>query len=664
MHASSAVRASPDEIAARASALLLERIGSGGDAPPPPASVPAPFVVRVPDGADASPSTRAERAYRLRSRAKARAEGLRAIGAATDAPSTLEAIGWWARALGVKRCYLVRHEWPYPMPYRSGTLMQLWHDGSPGETTAEAFPTRSLLPDAHRPTLAEGQLVLVPACADLDHHGYLLVDPEGVDEPAFEAVAECLAGALRAQHLIGCLRDQAEMLQRSNAELQRSANHDPLTGLSNRLRFQERLRRLCDSGERGARATLLFIDLDGFKLVNDTLGHDAGDQLLCEVARRLEDVTERVRTIGGLAARLGGDEFVVLVTHGTDHDVSVDARAMLDALAAPYTIGGERIVVSASIGGSRFPHDGRDAELLLKQADRAMYQAKHAGKNGVAFYSPDLGIADGRTLRILQEMRSALPSGDIRMHFQPRVEIASGRIVGAEALMRWMTETPDGLVTRATPGEFIPLAERTGFVTELDRFALEDACRQGRAWADAGHFLVVSVNVSTNMLQQTGFAETVRAALERHALAPELLELEITESGVMTDMDRNVATLRALGTLGVRLAIDDFGKGQSSLGYLARLPVDTLKIDGSFLEPMSGGDAPPPSCTAIMRAIVALGRGLGLALVAEGVENDVQQAFVEAAGCPLVQGYLHGRPMSPEALSLELEARSPLRLAS
>ena len=400
---------------------------------------------------------------------------------------------------------------------------------------------------------------------------------------------------------------------------------------------------------------MLFIDLDGFKLINDSLGHGAGDQLLQLVAKRLTN--EIARTIGdnGFLARLGGDEFTVilkLVNNGTDQgSVAVLTDRILESITSAYSLDNSVVNVSASIGCATFPEHGNTAHALLKSADSAMYHAKEMGKNCIVFYNPELGRADQSELQLDQAMRSALEGGEICMHFQPRIDIQSGKICAVEALMRWIVSTPEGNVIRATPDVFIPIAERTGFVTQLDMFALEESCRHAKEWEDAGTPLSVSVNLSVVKLQQIDFVERVESVLKKYHVNPALIELEITESAAMTNVEKNVEKLGRLRELGLSLSIDDFGTGYSSLNYLKLLPVNHLKIDRSFVQDICAGDGGDSADSAIVRAVVALGKSMGFGLVAEGIETLQQLQFIESLGCDQAQGYFFSKPEPAEKIA-------------
>jgi diguanylate cyclase (GGDEF)-like protein/PAS domain S-box-containing protein len=419
-------------------------------------------------------------------------------------------------------------------------------------------------------------------------------------------------------------------------QLKHAARHDPLTGLANRLRLDELLQQtLQQLAKPGARqAALLFVDLDRFKLINDSLGHQSGDQVLVEVGRRLQQCLRP----GDHLIRFGGDEFVVLLTDlASMGDAEQVAQRMLDALHHPLHLGEQTLVVSASIGvaGLRASADAAEA---LQAADLALYRAKQAGKAQYARYSQELQAAARRQLQLESALGQALERDEFVLHYQPICRIDQGlpRLVGVEALLRWRH---DGQLI--APQEFIPSLEESGEILRVGDWVLRQACRQVRAWQQAGQEqLRCAVNLSSRQLQQDDFVARLTDILMDSGLAPSSLVLEITESQLMRDCTATLIALRELGGLGVRLALDDFGTGYSSLGYLKRFPLHILKVDKSFID---GADA---ESRTISRAIIGLGRSLGLEVVAEGVEHDEQLDFLHREGCHLAQGYWFSRPRS------------------
>ncbi len=430
------------------------------------------------------------------------------------------------------------------------------------------------------------------------------------------------------------------------------ANHDALTKLPNRTLLQERIEHALRIAQRQQKQiAVLFIDLDRFKIINDTLGHHAGDQLLQEAADRLRDCLRDSDTI----ARQGGDEFVVLLEDfGYDEQyLAAVARKVLAALAQPFLLLGQEVFISASIGISVYPRDGQDMHVLLKNADIAMYRAKEQGKNTFQFYASESNIHSFERLALENSLRKALERGEFVLHYQPKVDLASNLVVGAEALVRW--KHPDlGMVS---PAQFIPLAEETGLIVQIGEWVLFEACRQNRAWQEAGLSLItMGVNLSGGQFRDQGLRNMIASALAQSGLQPSYLELEITESMIMQNPEQAVAILQGFREMGMNTSIDDFGTGYSSLGYLKRFPLDALKVDRLFVQDVPG-DADD---SVITQAIIALAHSLGLKVVAEGVENEAQLNFLRNQGCEQVQGFIFSKPLPADAFATLLE-RGPIR---
>ena len=430
--------------------------------------------------------------------------------------------------------------------------------------------------------------------------------------------------------------------KQSEEQLHFLANHDALTGLPNRTLLQERIEHALKRVQRDhGRLAILFIDLDRFKVINDTLGHHAGDMLLQTAAERLQHCLRDSDTI----ARQGGDEFVVLIENFSDTQYLGNvARKIMHALEQPFFLMGQELFVSASIGISAYPEDGTDLHTLLKNADVAMYRAKERGKNTFQFYASESNVHSFERLALENSLRRALERNEFVLHYQPKVDLATNELVGAEALIRW--NHPDlGLVH---PAQFIPLAEETGLIVPIGAWVLREACRQNRAWQEAGMPLIgVAVNLSAHQFRDEGLRQTIAEALGTSGLPPAYLELEITESMIMQNAERAIEILQRFRDMGTLVSIDDFGTGYSSLGYLKSFPIDSLKIDRSFVR-----DVPSDSDdVAITQAIIAMAHSLNLKVIAEGVENDEQLDFLREQGCDQVQGYL----MSPPVSALEFE---------
>ena len=419
------------------------------------------------------------------------------------------------------------------------------------------------------------------------------------------------------------------------------AHHDALTGLPNRLLLLDRLEHAIAQADRDGHALwVVFVDLDRFKRINDSLGHKSGDLLLQGVAQRMQSHLRPSDTI----ARLGGDEFVLVLSDWPAGSLSLGLmQQMLDAVRAPFAAGGNAITISCSAGIAVYPGDAGSAELLVERADVAMYRAKEAGRNNAHFYKAEMNALAIRRLRLESELRSALEAREFVLHYQPQMDLATGRIVGVEALLRWQQARP-GLTQ---PVDFIGIAEETGLIVPLGDWVLETACAQAVAWQRSGAArLRMAVNLSARQFAQKGLVATISAALQRSGLEPSLLEIEITESLMMADVEQAVTTLAALKGLGVHVSVDDFGTGYSSLAYLKRFPVDVLKIDRSFIRDIVS-DA---SDAAIVAAIISLAHSLGLTVVAEGVERPEQLIYLASCGCDTVQGYMVSPPMQADAL--------------
>lgn len=437
-----------------------------------------------------------------------------------------------------------------------------------------------------------------------------------------------------------CVFSDITRERESQDQLDRLAHHDALTALPNRLLYHDRLRHAMARAERdGEQLAVMFIDLDRFKNVNDTLGHHVGDELLKQAALALS----RCLREGDTLARLGGDEFIVLLE---DVDGVAGATRVAEKLMAmfeqPFEVSGYELFVTGSVGISLYPQDGRDMHMLIRNADVAMYQAKARGRNGFRFYAASMSGDGALRLRMETLLRRAIEKNEIYLAFQPQVEIDSGRLIGVEALLRW--NSPE--LGQVAPSSFIPLAEDTGFIGQLGQWVLQDACRQMVAWEARGLSVPkIAVNLSVRQFERGGMAATVAAVLSDAGLAPARLQLEVTESAIMNTSDA-LQYVNDLHAIGVALAIDDFGTGYSSLAYLKQLPVQTLKIDRSFIK-----DIPQdPDDEAIAIAIIQLGKSMDLSVIAEGVEREDQAAFLLRHGCNRAQGYLYGKPVSGDDL--------------
>ncbi|WKB52487.1 putative bifunctional diguanylate cyclase/phosphodiesterase [Eleftheria terrae] len=447
---------------------------------------------------------------------------------------------------------------------------------------------------------------------------------------------------------VWCFRDITER-KRAHEQLRYLANYDGLTGLANRHLFAERLEQmLAQARAEQAQVAVMFLDLDRFKSVNDTLGHGAGDRLLQQVAQRVKSCFRAE----DLVARQGGDEFAVALYGLTPQAAASVAQKILKAFHHPFLVDRQELYSATSIGLSFFPADGSDVDSLLKQADAAMYLAKEQGRGNYQFFRSQLGTQAQDRLEFEGRLRAAGERGELRLHYQGQFDLQNGALIGFEALVRW--EHPQlGLLS---PDRFIPTAEETGAILPLGEWVLRTACHQWRSWVDSGAAPVqMAVNISVRQLRQPDFVDLVLQVLRETGMDPAWLELELTETGLMTDADLSTGILERLKAQGVRLSIDDFGTGYSSLAYLNRFSIDTLKIDRSFVREIGSAR----DSTAIVQAIGALGSAMRLKVVAEGVETEAQAAFLREQGCHIGQGYLYSRPVPPEQAAALLPLAVP-----
>ena len=422
----------------------------------------------------------------------------------------------------------------------------------------------------------------------------------------------------------------------ASLEMSRVAQHDVLTNLPNRALFNDRLSQAISLAERQSKQlAVLFVDLDQFKRINDSLGHSVGDRLLRSVARRLVACVRRTDTV----SRLGGDEFLILLSQ-IEHseDAAITARKILRAVAAPHVIDSKSLDVNVSIGGSTYPADAQNAETLVSYADVAMYEAKQQGRNSYQFFRTDMRARMATRVALERDLRCALGRNEFTLHYQPKVNFQTGQCTGMEALLRW--QHPErGLLSAAT---FVPIAEECGLILPIGQWVLLEACRQSRAWSDSGFGIMpVAVNVSAVEFQGKDFLSGVRAVLIATGMEPQNLELELTESVLMQDAESTVGILLALKAMGVRLAIDDFGTGYSSFTYLRRFPVDTLKVDQSFVQEITAD----PEGKTMVDAMINIGKSLNHRVIAEGVETRSQLDFLQRHGCGEGQGYYFSHPV-------------------
>jgi diguanylate cyclase (GGDEF)-like protein/PAS domain S-box-containing protein len=420
------------------------------------------------------------------------------------------------------------------------------------------------------------------------------------------------------------------------------AEHDSLTGLPNRLLFCDRVGQALSLARRhGGQAAVLFLDLDGFKQINDSLGHAAGDKLLQSVAKRLLACVRDPDTV----SRYGGDEFAVLLQDVHRHqDAAATARRVLRALGDVYSVDGQQVHVTASIGMSIYPHDGFDAEMLIKNADTAMYRAKKNGCQSCEFYSSELNVCTFERQFTKEDLERALERNELTLHYQPKVNLKTGAITGSEALSRWNHPTHGTVL----PGQFIPIAEETGLILAIGAWVFDEACSQARSWADAGvPAKTMAVNVSGVQFQSESFLDVLFAAINKTGLDPSILELDVNESVLMRDPERSAFVLKALRDKGVHVSVDQFGTGNSSLSSMQKLPVNALKIDRSFLRQITT----IPGGTAAVEAFIDMARGLHLRVIAQGVETVEDLEFLWAHDCDEAQGNFFGPPVPPGQLA-------------
>ena len=523
--------------------------------------------------------------------------------------------------------------------------------------TLDAFLHAIAAEDRERVQHALTQILTERTPCDIDHR---IVLPNGSEFTVNLQAEAVFDDQLNALAIVGTAQDISER-KRSEREIHRLAYFDSLTGLPNRVLFKDRVTQAIAHARRYQyNLALLFLDLDRFKVTNDTLGHHIGDLLLKHVADRLMDSVRHSDTIGRTTehdrnhelARLGGDEFTVLLTNLRDvQDAGKVARRILEALARPFSISGHEVFVTVSIGIAIFPTDGDSVDLLLKSSDTAMYHAKEQGRNNVQYYSNAMNAAANERLMLEAEVRQATEREEFVLYYQPQVDLRSGRIVGAEVLIRWL-HPQRGLLG---PNVFLQAASDTGIIRAIDEWVLRTACRQARAWQQRGFTVPsVSINVSNSLFHGSTLLRAVHEALDETGLPANRLELELTEPIAMRNLEASLTILHQLKNLGVQLSIDDFGTGYSSLSYLQQLPLTRVKIDHSLIREILIHGQPVP----IVRAIIAVAHSLQLDVLGEGVEQEQQRAILLAEGCDQAQGYLFGHPMPAAEFELLLPARA------
>jgi diguanylate cyclase (GGDEF)-like protein/PAS domain S-box-containing protein len=516
-----------------------------------------------------------------------------------------------------------------------------------GRPMAEVFrildaTSRLTIPDPMEMAVGQDRTVNLPA-------NCILIRRDGFEISIEDSVAPIHDREGHATGAVIVFRD-VSAARAMALQMTHSAEHDFLTGLPNRMLLNDRVSQAISAASRHAKkVAVLFLDLDGFKHINDSLGHPIGDKLLQSIAKRLANCVRGSDTV----SRQGGDEFVVLLSE-VEHseDAAITAKKMLRAVAEPHSINQHELHVTTSIGVSIYPDDGMDAETLIKNADTAMYQAKENGHQCYQFFTPAMNVRAVERQSIEESLRRALERQEFKVHYQPKVDLRTRQITGAEALIRW-THPVRGAVS---PAEFIPVAEDSGLILSIGNWILREACQQARAWLDAGLALAtMAVNISAVEFRDEHFLEGVFAILQDTGLDPRSLELELTESVLMKRAETSQAILKTLRARGVQVAVDDFGTGYSSLSYLRKFPIDTLKIDQSFVRQITTA----PDETTIVTAVISMGRSLKLRVVAEGVETQEELVFLQAQQCDEAQGYYFSRPVLPEQFAKLLENGIP-----
>jgi diguanylate cyclase (GGDEF)-like protein/PAS domain S-box-containing protein len=498
--------------------------------------------------------------------------------------------------------------------------------------------TREVIPNPMAMAVACNRTLHLPS-------NCILVRRDGFEIPIEDSVAPIHDREGQATGAVIVFRD-VSAARAMTLQMTHSAQHDFLTGLPNRMLLNDRVRHAIALAPRHKKkVALLFLDLDGFKHINDSLGHPTGDKLLQSIAKRLVGCVRGSDAV----SRQGGDEFVVLLSEMAQaEDAAITARRMLQAVAEAHSIDQHELHVTTSIGVSVYPDDGLDAETLIKNADTAMYQAKENGRQSYQFFKPAMNVRAVERQSIEESLRRALERQEFALHYQPKINLKTGEITGAEALIRW-THPTRGPVS---PGQFIPVAEDCGLILPIGNWVLREACLQARAWVDAGLPLAtIAVNISAIQFRDENFLEGVFGTLRETGLDPKSLELELTESVLMKHAESTESILKTLRARGVQVAVDDFGTGYSSLSYLRKFPIDALKIDQSFVRQITT----TPDETTIVTAVISMGRSLKLRVVAEGVETQEELAFLQAHQCDEAQGYYFSRPVLPQLFARLLE---------
>ena len=538
---------------------------------------------------------------------------------------------------------------------RTGFLRQKGATGRPPEANASAPPAAAKTVTEREAAVLASEQAILSRTEAVDRREKVADRREKVAKAMAKlgARSEAQLRETNERLIVATVSAQTmtEVAEYATAQMSYVAEHDFLTGLPNRSLLTDRLAQSIALAQRhGKRVALMYLDLDHFKHVNDSLGHTVGDQLLQAVAQRLQECVRHSDTV----CRQGGDEFVVLLAEvEAVRDAGLTAEKLIEAMAAPYVIDGHQLHVTLSIGISLYPDDGKDVEALVRNADTAMYHAKKIGRNNYQRFTPDMNAHEVARQSVEVALRHALEQRELVLHYQPKVNLETGAITGAEVLLR-LQRSDYGLVY---PAQFVSIAEDCGLILQIGKWVLNEACRQTAAWLQAGLDIgQIAVNVSAVEFHGKDFLAGVRAILNDTGLDPRQLELELTESGLMQDTERTTAILHALKNLGVQIAIDHFGTGYSSLSYLRRFPIDTLKIDQSFVQDIDGDAG-----EAIVSAVIGMGMSLKQRVVAEGIETRPQLTFLQSHHCAEGQGYFFSRPVVAEEFATLLATGRQVR---
>lgn len=598
------------------------------------------------------------RRFQLHRSQQLNAELLANVSNSNSVEAIIRSVEAWLTGLKINRCFFALYT-EYTESFGTGSrLIVNWVNGRaalPSEN--RKFETRELLPESLQEHLKKGLMLLLPIHSGGTQYGYMLVDPSdaGYFEYEFDAIGDRLGSAIRHLQQMQQMRKHSKELLRVNKDLSMLANYDELTELPNRAFFHRSLSQMVATTDvNGGEFAVLFLDLDGFKFVNDSLGHSAGDLLLQLVAARLAEVLSDE----ALISRLGGDEFTVVI--GSDNDVlEVAKRAsndILKALAEPFELTQGSAYISASIGVALYPAHAKDRETLIRQADTAMYHAKKAGKGCCQIYTAEFDQELSRQIRQDQNMRRGFQNNEFHLMYEPKFQLSDSTIVGVEALLQWRPENSADEPTSME--DTVRIAERSGFMTQLDQYTIAESCAAVKRLHQAGIVLPISVNISASQLQKPDFVDYVASCLRENNLEPQWLEIEISESATMNDIELSISQFARLKEFGLNVVLDDVGTGYSSLNYLKRLPISTLRLGKAFLQGIELADEDTNPDVAIVKTIMVLGRSMNFKVTAEGIDNKAQKHLLYQLGCEEGQGSYLSIPLSESELMNDLGSDS------